>query len=68
LDQLVNDIGTLSMTFLVGVLLLAIEGGEEFPGSDEARAGLADSLILTGDAIRPGTVAVAQEAPVGLLP
>jgi len=67
LNQLAKYLGTLGMTFLIGVLLLAIKGGQGVPGGDEAGAGLADSLILTGDAIRAGAVAVAQKPPMGLL-
>jgi len=56
------------MTFLIGVLLLAVEGRQEVPGGDKAGAGLADSLILTGDTIRACAVAITQKPPAGLLP
>ena len=40
LDQLVKDMGLVDVTFLLGILLLAVQGGQEIFSSHKARAGL----------------------------
>jgi hypothetical protein len=60
--------GTVGVTFLLGVMFLAVQGGQVIFSSHKARAGFVNSLILTGDAIRASAVAITQKPPMGLLP